>query len=74
LLGYFRKRPPSKEGEKADFAFVETTMIGGAPFAAAVEQGFKVVNEWAEKHGDDPRFQIMPVFRARSAGIAPIAR
>jgi hypothetical protein len=74
LLGYFRKRPPTKEGERPEFTFVETTMIGGAPFAAAVQSGVKTVNEWAEKHGEDPRFQILPVFRARDAGIAPIAR
>jgi hypothetical protein len=74
LLGYFRQPPPTKQGEKPDFAFVETTMIADAPFADAVKQGFAVVNNWAEKHGEDPRFQLMSVFRARESGVAPIAR
>ena len=72
LLGYFRTMATKEK--KAELRFVETTMIGGADFPAAQSVGGKQVNEWAEKSGEDPRFQLIPVFWARQQGVTPIPR
>lgn len=73
LLGYLRRDPQgSQKLTDDDFAFVETTMIAGAPFQAAVQSGGKTVAQWAQKN--DNKLQLVPVFVAREQGVMPIAR
>lgn len=72
LLGYLRQ--PLKKGEQPDLAFVETTMVGSAPFAKALAQGRAQVQEWEEKAADDPVFTAVVVAAIRQQGVMPIAR
>lgn len=54
--------------------YLETTLLGTAPFAAAVQRGRTEAKKWGPQAGLNPQVQFIKVADARRNGVMPIAR